>query len=148
MATGIGEAASIAGIISLAGQTIQATSKLYNFVKRYQTIDSKFEQTENHIKGLRSILQQLERITSNVDAIALIPAVAITVVRARLSDCYNDMKQYSWKVELLELDEAKGVGRVLRKIKLSADNNIFKEIGKMLANHKAQIILCVAMLGV
>jgi hypothetical protein len=62
MAGGLGEAASIAGIIGVVGQTIQATTKLYTFCKVYRSIHKDFELVGEDVECLQYSLIQAERL--------------------------------------------------------------------------------------
>jgi hypothetical protein len=144
---GLGEAASIAGIISLAGQTLQATSTLYTFCKTYRNIHIEFEQTSKELEGLRNILQQIERFATDDTSRISLPTDAVSGLQESLSECRKDIEMWAQKVELLGIADAKGAKRVLTKIKVSADKDYFKRPRERLCIHRAQIGLSLGLLG-
>jgi chromosome segregation ATPase len=148
MAGGLGEAASIAGLISLAGQTIQATSKLYTFCQTYKNINARLEQTRIEIQGLRSILQQIETITSEATASTLVSSESLANMKARITDCRTDLENWTQKVDSFGLDEAQRAKRILTKIKLSVNKAFFAMIREQLCFHRTQIDLSLGLLGV
>ncbi|PQE26680.1 hypothetical protein CJF30_00011107 [Rutstroemia sp. NJR-2017a BBW] len=145
MATGLGEAASIAGVISLAGLTIQATSMLYTFCKTYEDIDVQFRQTGKELENLQNILRQIERFTTDG---TLLSTDAISILKARISECQHDIELWNQKLALLGFDKAKGTKRFLTKIKMSADKAYFTKIRERLCIHRAQIDLSLGLLGI
>jgi septation ring formation regulator EzrA len=144
---GLGEAASIAGLISLAGQTIQATSKLYTFFQTYKTIHTQFERTGQELESLEDVLRQIERVITNATVKGSTPIDVIVTLEARVKECRDDIEKWTKKVELLGLDGAKSTKRVITKLKVTADKAYFTRVREQLCFHRSQINLSLGVLG-
>jgi hypothetical protein len=58
----IGEVASIAGIVGLAGQTLQAASSVYSLLKAYKRVHPRFLEIQEEISRLQEVLQVVARL--------------------------------------------------------------------------------------
>lgn len=129
----LGEAASFAGIISIAGQAIQASSTLYTFVKTYKAVGPKLLEIAEEVVRLHKTLGAIESIVSRASAS---PGIADCCSRLqdKLAACHINIQK--WRSRLaLDLKGSSRAGRTLRKIKIAANRDFF---GKL----RSQIIQC------
>jgi len=57
---GVGEAAAVAGLIALAGSTLQAACNLYMFCKSYQSVQPRLQGVSEELDRLKEALSQVQ----------------------------------------------------------------------------------------
>src|SRR6186713_2384188 len=108
MMSGLGEAASIAGLISLAGQAVQATSALYTFIQTYK-------HTKPKLLGIADEIAQLQRTIIDIRAIANHAAATPEIdgyclrLHGKLLTCQSRIR--GWKEKIHFQLKAKGRSR-------------------------------------
>ena len=122
--SGLGEAASIAGIIGVAGQAISSASALYTFCKTYRHVEPDIEHTTNEVERLSTVLLQLERLVPTLSAAACSPAT-IRAAEYQIGACKNDLADWSRTVDGLDLKNARVTKRMKEKLKIAADRGFF-----------------------
>lgn len=94
MAAGLGKAAAIAGIVSLAGQTVQSMSTLYTFCKTYKNVHVQFEQVGKELEDLRTFLVKVESLTTNETAGTSQHAESFAMLKSRMLSRYTSTQQF------------------------------------------------------
>jgi hypothetical protein len=145
---GLGEVASFAGLISLAGQTVQATSALYTFYERYKTADVQVEQIGKELRNLRDSLQQIELLTTDESAKASQPTDAAATLSHHILECHDEIESSNRKLDSINLCGAQGTKGFLRKIKVSANREYSIGIRERLRFQREQLGLSLNLLGV
>lgn len=144
--SGIAEAASIVGIVGVAGQTIQSASALYSFCKTYRHVESDLGRISNDVERLNVILVQLERLLTNLSAAAH-TETSIRAAEYQIHACKNDLADWRQKIEGLGLKDAKAAKKIKEKLKIAADKGFFTSIHARICSHSEQLTLVVAILG-
>ena len=147
MMAGLGEAASFAGLISLAGQTLQATSALYTFYERYKTVDVQVEQIGKELRNLRNSLQQIELLATDESAKTSQPTDAAATLSHHILECRDEIESWNRKLDSINLCGAQGAKRFLRKMKVSANREYLTGIRERLRFQREQLDLSLNMLG-
>ncbi|KAH0538027.1 hypothetical protein FGG08_005339 [Glutinoglossum americanum] len=145
MAAGLGEAAGIAGIISLTGQTVKATSALYIFCKSYKDVNSEIAKTNQDLKDLRDVLYQCRRLATGM-ADGAAPTDTVDLLTQQITRCQADVKDWNQKFASLGLEESKGAARFLKRLRVAADRSYFSRIMDRISSHKEQIALSLGVL--
>jgi hypothetical protein len=144
---GLGEATSFAGLISLAGQAVQATSALYTFYERYKAVDVHVEQIGKELGNLRSSLRQIELLTTDESAKTLQSTDAAATLSHHILECRDEIESWNRKLDSINLCGAQGAKRFLRKIKVSANREYLVGIRERLRFQREQLDLSLNLLG-
>ena len=144
--SGLGEAASIAGLISLAGQAVQATSALYTFIQTYK-------HTKPKLLGIADEIAQLQRTIIDIRAIANHAAATPEIdgyclrLHGKLLTCQSRIR--GWKEKIHLQLKAKGRSRAenfLKKIKIAADRDFLGDIRAQIIRTREEMILELSIL--
>lgn len=110
--SGIGEAASIAGLITISGQCVKQISNLYSFVREFQNVVPQTTALLDELQGFQQCLSQIESVTSRALAVhgcdlsssveALFSALGqsqrtITAIERELRELLPGKKKNTWK---------------------------------------------------
>ena len=143
---GLGEVASFAGLISLAGQTVQVTSALYTFYERYKTVDVQVAQIGNELRSLRNSLQQIELLATDESAQTSQPTDAAATLSHHILECRDEIKSSNQKLDSINLCGAQGAKRFLRKIRVSVNKEYLMGIRERLRFQREQLDLSLSLL--
>jgi hypothetical protein len=128
----IGEVASIAGIIGLAGQTLQAASSVYSLLKAYKRVHPRVLEIQEEISRLQEVLQAVARLKS------LCPNSArsdLASLDRSVLKCGPVLERLKIQMLPLEATSARFFMKLLKKVKVAADVEYFSTISH-------QIYLC------
>lgn len=146
MAAGIGEAASILGILGVAGQAIESASTLYTFCKAYKEVTSELERMLTDIESLISLLVEIKRLLPALSAASASPGI-LDAVQRQVQTCNADLATWTEKIDSLGLDTAMGPKPMLKKVKIAADKGYFAGIRAKLSSKREEITLLIALLA-
>ena len=135
---GLGEAASLAGLISLAGQAIQGVSKIYAFIKAYQTIAPKAQVVAKELELLKQALSQTQITASRATIVVPELRAPIELLHAAVSSCQTRLSQISRDNEVLPLQKKTAVWK---RIKVAALQDYFAAIHAQLSSEKESLLL-------
>lgn len=135
----LGEVASIASIITIAGQAIQASSSLYTFVKTYNAVRPKLLEIAEEVTRLQKTLSAIESIASRATASPEI-AECCSRLRDKLAACQNNIQE--WRNRLaLALKGSSKVAKIFRKVKIAADRGFFGELRSQMVQTREELTL-------
>jgi hypothetical protein len=146
MAAGLGEAASILGILGVAGQAIESASTLYTFCKAYKVVNSELERMIQDIESLFNLLVEIKRLLPVLSATASSPEI-INAAQRQIQTCNVDLASWVQKIDFLNLDTAKGPRAMYKKVKIVADKGYFAGIRTQLSSHREEITLLITVLA-
>lgn len=138
MAAGIGEAASVIGILGLAGETIKASSKLYTFCKAYQSLDVQFEKISNELVGLENDIGRIEATVKIVADDASLREQFVNL-GITLTECRKCIEVWTKRIEDLDLESMKGRKAFVTKLKVVADRDYFPSIQREIRDFRGRI---------
>jgi hypothetical protein len=144
MATRVGEAASILGILGVTGQAVESASTLYTFCKAYKQVHSELENTTREVQCLVNVLFQLEHCLPPLLA-AECPVETINAIQREMVACREDLARWTQKIDSLDLSAAKGT--MLKKVKIAADKSYFAGMRGQLSSHRELITALMTVLG-
>lgn len=124
---GIGEAATIAGLISLAGQTVHAASTLYAFFKAYRSVYPRVQEIVSALDGLLNCLSNVRQAASTAEIVH--GQGAIIDVFAAIKGCYELLENIETQIDPIK---ASGKGNIVKKLKLAAQKDYFTTIYQQL----------------
>lgn len=144
-----GAATGIAGLISLAGQTIQGIIKLKTFfvdVSRSQKTIAEFlhdiECLNRTLEDVRSLLLKMQRqtIISNSDG-------SVTTLEAYLKDCSTDIKEWIKVAEKIDPASKTGAEAFFKRFRVAVNKRGISDLGRRVTNHQQRIGTSISVLG-
>jgi hypothetical protein len=147
MAAGIGEAASIAGIINLAGQAVQAVTTIAAFCNAYKSVHQDITRASRDLEILRRVLLQVETTATFALLPSRCPQDLLSHLRDCISACRKDLHEWNDWSRKVDLDCAGGLERIWKKVKVAADKSHFSKLSNGVSTHIEGIILCCQLLN-
>jgi hypothetical protein len=134
----IGEVASIAGIIGLAGQTLQAACSVYNLLKAYKRVHPRVLEIQAEIARLKEALEAIARLTAGSSH----PAVSeLNNLRASVLKCGTVLENLRIHLQDVEVTSAGFFKKLLKKAKIAADVEYFSTISHQIQLCRADVSL-------
>ena len=136
--TGVGEAASIAGLIAAAGQCLDLLSKLYTLAKAFQDAFPQARKLTDELTLLRQCLSQIQNIASR--AINIVPDLSEPVkpLFTTVSRCENTVVQIEQKIQTILLSKKK---MLWNRFKIAAARDFFTLLQAQVLSEKQDLIL-------
>lgn len=137
--SGIGEAASIAGLITISGQCVKQISNLYSFARDFHNVLPQTKSLLNELEGIQQCLSQVESVASKAlaanscDASTSVDALfrtvdqcqgAITAMEGQLKAVYTGKKRI-----------------VLKRLRITAAKDFFARFKAQIAAQKQDLLL-------
>ena len=123
--SGVSEVASIAGIVSLAGQTVQTASSVHNLLKAYKRvyprvleIQKKIVSLQNNLHGVASLNIQASTSTMN----------QFSSLQACVTGCHKALELLEGQLRPLKATSTGLFKKILKKAKHAADAEYFSTI--------------------
>jgi hypothetical protein len=138
----IGEAASIAGIIGLAGQAIQAASAVYNLLEAYRRVSSRVLEIQEEIASLQQILEGVATLGTQSSESA---TAQLTDLHTSVLKCQSVLEQLKMRLQPLKITST-GFKRFFKKAKLAADTEYFSTISHQIHLCRADVSLHLELL--
>lgn len=134
---GIGEAASIAGLVSLAGQSLHGLVGLYCFVKAYENTIPESQAIPCQIDFLRDLVSRLSARSNQINN-GLISTELVDRLSKRLRGCHSTL--VAMELELLPI-VAGGRGSSTRRLKVAARRKYFTTMHSKLTAEQTSLSL-------
>lgn len=134
----IGEVASITGIISLAGQTLQAASSVYNLLKAYKRVQPRVLDIQAEVARLIETLQSVTPlgVRSSNPASDQLTNLQTSVLR-----CESILENLRKQLKPLEATSTGFFKKFLKKTKIAADMECFSIISQQIHQCRADVSL-------
>lgn len=135
---GIGEAATIAGLLNLAGQAVQVATGLYTYLKAYKDIHPRISDAAQELEQLHLCLSEIWKAASLAASGAGPPPSSLALIFASLKKCQDCMRQIE-----SDLDSVKTKARKIRlkKLKIAAEKDYFLNISVQLSIRRQELLL-------
>lgn len=136
--SGVGEAASVAGLVALAGQTVEVAGKTYRLVRAYKNVSPQAEAVVSEVQTLSDRLRQIHRFGGDANIMA--PELGIDV-----SPLYNAVEQCRCGLDAvgaeMEKLRATGSGHGWKKMKAVMMKDIFSGAQRQISSLKQDLML-------
>ena len=148
----VGAASSIAGILSLAGQTIEGIIKLRGFVKDVKSSPKIVNTFLRDVESFQDSLSQTQQLISQLpdprpatftppDVIceppnAIIPNQALESLNWRLGECAKDVDEWLRVANKLNPGSATGAEAFFKKLRVAVNKDGFSEFHSQIARHQ------------
>ena len=135
MAAGLGEAASIAGLLSLAGQTLQAASTIYTFIHNYKGVSAEIDSVAGHVLRLQDLLVHVQKLMTNADLLNPPSPDMLARLRTGIATCQADLITWNGRIEALRNSQLSRPKKLLQKVKIASDHRFFSPIRSDISAH-------------
>ncbi|KIX00294.1 uncharacterized protein Z518_10433 [Rhinocladiella mackenziei CBS 650.93] len=146
MAAGLGETASIAGIVSLVLQSIEAITAINDFCRAYKAAHGDVLRASQDLELLQQVLIQTKNAASSDMIHSKCPSNQVTCLRNCVSRCQQDLGSWISLIRQLETSNIHGIHRVWKKIKIAADGKKFNSITIAALMHTQRINTCLQLI--
>ncbi len=141
----VAAAASIAGIITVVGQSIDGLIKFSDF---FSDISSASKTISRLLADINSLIQVLEDIGDVLErAQARRREKNLAALDIKLADCAKDVQVWLATARLLRPSSDSGGKALLRKFRLAVNNTAIQTIREEIGRHKQTLCLSLAVFG-
>lgn len=135
---GVGEAASIAGLITVAGQCLDLLLKLYTLVKAFQDAFPQARKLADELTLLRQCLSQIQNIASRANNIVPDLSEPVRALFTTVSRCENTVLQIEQKIQTIHPSKKK---LIWNRVKVTAARDFFTLLQAQVLSEKQDLIL-------
>lgn len=147
----VGVAASIAGILSIAGHTIDGLVKLRQFFNSAKGAPKKVRKLLVDIGGLNSTLCQVQPVLDTIRDKHGHPHWNLTAIVDELLDdikvCEEDVREWTAVAQGLDPGSWTGLKAFFRRAKVAAGKDLFDEFRDKISGHRQKVSLSLSILG-
>ena len=141
----VAAAASVAGIITVVGQSIDGLIKFSDF---FSDISSASKTISRLLNDINSLIQVLENISNVLErARARGRGQNFALLDIKLADCAKDVEVWLATARLLRPSSDSGGKAWLRKFRLAVNNTAIQTIRDEIGRHKQSLSLSLAVFG-
>lgn len=145
----LGAAGSIAGILSLVGQSINGIVKLRVFIKdtksASKTVDSFLHDVDSFEGSLIHIQEILLRLSRNGPT--LVPESGLETLKWQLEACWSDVQEWNSYAQSFKGRLSKGLTLFFNQLRVAANKDGFNEFHSRIAKHQKGLAISLSTLG-
>ena len=141
----VAAAASIAGIITVVGQSIDGLIKFGDFFSDISSAHKAISRLLNDINELIRVLEDISQVLEQARARRRHQNLALLDIK--LADCAKDVQIWLATARLLRPGSDSGGRALLRKFKIAVNNTAIQTIRDEIAKHKQTLSLSLAVFG-
>jgi hypothetical protein len=137
---GLREAASIAGLISLAEQFVQAASTLYSLFQAYRTVHPRLQEVVGEIHHLHQYLSQIWRAASRATATGVQDrdSLSLSTIFTALRRCYDYLNDVESRIDPIKTHSGR---TIIKKLKIAAEKDHFINMSHQDSFHRQELLL-------
>lgn len=146
----VAAAATIAGLISLAGQALEGIVQLHGFFK---DCASASKTIDRFLRDLNSLIQAIEDVKAivarleNVSASTFDNRTILSSLQIQLEDCSKDVYEWVRIASELHVKFTTGGKAVFRRFLVAVNKESITDIFREIGNHKDGLILKLSLIG-
>lgn len=146
---GLAAASSVAGVLSLAGCTIDTIVRLHDFFKDVSSASKTIERFLQSINSLIKLMEDVKALLQSVAECQILPGVDIRIaaLQIQIEDCSKDV--YSWLSIAREHHPgfSKGTKGGFKKFWVAVNKASMKSISEDIREHRHGIVASLSVLG-
>jgi hypothetical protein len=139
MAAGLGEAAGIAGLLSLAGQTLQAASTIYGFVHSYKSVSAEIASIAGETLRLQDLLVHVRKFVADIGVFNAPSPDIVARLRIEITTCQADLERWNAGIEALRDTHCSWPRKLLQRVKIASEKGFFSPIRLGISAHLENI---------
>ncbi|KAL9610811.1 MAG: hypothetical protein Q9167_004511 [Letrouitia subvulpina] len=136
--SGIGEAASIAGLVTIAGQCVKQISKLYSFVRDFQNVVPQTTSLFNELELLQQCLSQIQTVASRALAVNCDFSRSVDALFGAVDRCHGSIIQIEDQLRAVYPGKK---NMVWNRLKVTAARDFFARFQAQISAQKLDLIL-------
>lgn len=136
-------AASVAGLVSLAGLTAQAIGTLYTFCHNYKHASDNVRDLFDDLNALQSILQRLQ----NIPKTDVFQVATLQQLERQLKYCNVDVERWQQHAAKVDPGPPKGIKNFKRTSKAALQHGHINDLRAKISAHRGQLSLLLELLG-
>ncbi|KAG8531694.1 Nucleolar GTP-binding protein 1 [Bacidia gigantensis] len=137
--SGLGEAAGIAGLITLAGQGIHVSSALYTFIKTYKAVGPKLLEVADEVQRLQGTLNGVEAIVTHAPVGTWMSECCLQL-QSKLKACETKIQRWKERIAL-DLSGSSKPRKFFRDVKIASNHGFFGELRSQVVQCREELIL-------
>ena len=141
----VAAAASIAGIITVVGQSIDGLIKFSDFFSDIASAPKTINRLLSDINDLIQVLEHIRNVLEQARARRRHQNLALLDIK--LEDCAKDVQVWLATARLLRPGSDSGGRALLRKFRLAVNSTAIQTIREEIARHKQTLSLSLAVFG-
>ena len=137
--SGIGEAASIAGLITISAQCVKQISNLYSFARDFQNVLPQTTSLLNELEGIQQRLSQVGNVASKaLTANSCDVSTSVDALFRTVDQCQNAITAMERQLRVVYTGKKK---MVWNRLKITAAKDFFARFQAQLAAQKQDLLL-------
>ena len=132
----VGEVASVAGLVSLAGQAVLAASSLYSFIKAYKNVHPQIQEVASTLQALHICLSGVRRIALHANTVHGQHHPEVAEIFASVKSCTELFDQVETRLDPIK-NRVKRT--ICKKLKIAAEDGYFPSIYQQLTLHHQRL---------
>lgn len=132
----VGEVASVAGLVSLAGQAVVAASSLYSFIKAYKNVHPQIQEVALTLQALHICLSGVRRIALHANTVHGQQHPEVAEIFASVKSCSELFDQIETRLNPIR-NRVKRT--ICKKLKIAAEDGYFPSIYQQLSMHHQRL---------
>ncbi|KAL9045175.1 MAG: hypothetical protein Q9214_001745 [Letrouitia sp. 1 TL-2023] len=136
--SGIGEAASIAGLITITGQCVQQISKLYSFVRDFQNVVPQTTSLLHELELLQQCLSQVQTVASRALAVSRDLFRSVNALFRVVDQCQDTITQIEDQLRAVYPGKKK---MLWNRFKVTVARDFFARFQAQISAQKQDLIL-------
>jgi hypothetical protein len=145
----LGAAASVAGILSLVGQSIDGIIKLRGFVKDVKNSPKTLGTFLHNVDSFHTSLSQIQQLLNQLPEEQPIATTQLDLqtLNWQLEACAGDIKQWLDLSRMLDLKSSSAIEAFFKKLRVAANKDGFSEFHNQIARHQRGLNISLSVLG-
>ncbi|KAH9207552.1 hypothetical protein DL95DRAFT_527831 [Leptodontidium sp. 2 PMI_412] len=141
-------ASGVAGLLGLAGLTVQSASTLYTFCRKIPRVAREVEAIIDEVQWLSETLEAIQQVASDreMQNPSATTAGVIAKLRDQVARCTTDLEAWNASMAALQMEDGKWAKNAVKKLKLAADSGRFSETMLKISSHRGQLGVLVKLL--
>ena len=136
---GVGETATVGALFALAGQVLQTTIVLYNFIKAYRKIHLSIQDIAQELYCLYLCLSEVQKAASYARSGTGPPPPCLEAICASLRGCYERLQKIESQLDLVK--KKRSLQSVVKRLKIAAEKDYFLRVSGQLSIKRQELLL-------
>lgn len=141
-------AASIAGLVGLAGLFVQSASTLYTYCHNVPRVGTEVEAVIREIQRLQDTLKPLE-LVAEPETASIFSTKAVAIIRnlkEEIEQCTADIQTWLQIMRSLKKEDGKPMKNLITRLKSAADKSRFSQMRQQISSHRSQLVVLIDLL--
>jgi hypothetical protein len=145
----LGAASSVAGILSLVGQSIDGIIKLRGFVKDVKNASKTLDNFLRDVDSFQGSLSQIQQLLVQLPKEQSIVTAQLDLqsLNWQLKTCRDDIKEWLHLANSLDLGSSGRIETFFKKLRVAVNKDGFSEFHRQIGRHQRGLNISLSVLG-